>query len=193
MNKRAFRCPKLSIFVLGLLVMSMVGATAAEESPRLTPQAREAFRTAVAMPQALGTLADQKCFATCFDDVDKGKMGACLRACNNAAAVTLRSEDLVQWGLVSIDKAACHASVSCQPNYPSCASWSSYSTCGDPFCQFQFSCGETICHEGGLCFPEGGPARHVPYERFRVCFDQFGNSCTEWYRLNIYTCGGCEL
>lgn len=192
MNKLPFRWPNSSVFVLGLLLISTVGATAAEESPRLTPQAREAFQ-AGATPQAVGALADQKCFATCFANVDKGKMGACLTACNNAAAVTLRSEDLVQWGLVSINKAACHESVSCQPNYPSCASWSSYSTCGDPFCEFQFACGERICYEGGICVPQGGPARHEPYERFRVCFDQFGNSCTEWYRLNIYSCGGCSL
>jgi hypothetical protein len=187
MNMLAFRCPNLSVFVLGLLLISMAGASAAEER-----QAREASQ-ALATPRAVGALADQKCFATCFANVDKGKMGACLTACNEAAAVTLRSEDLVRWGLVSITKAACHSVVSCQPDHPSCAGWSGYSTCGDPYCQFQFSCGESVCHEGGLCFPEGGPARHVPYERFRVCFDQFSNPCTEWDRLDIYNCGGCEL
>lgn len=198
MNKRAFRCPNPSVFVFGLLLISVVGAASAEESSRLTPQGRAAFR-AVAPPQARGcqscALAHQKCSATCFADVDKGQMSACLTACNNAAAictcdgaVTLRSEDLVQRGLVSITKAACHGWVSCQPDYPSCAGWSSYSACGDPYCEDQHGCGDCNC-DFGICVCEWAPARFVPNERFRVCFNQFGNSCTEWQGLVIYTCG----
>jgi hypothetical protein len=205
MNKPALRCPNPSIFVLGLLIMSVVGAAAAEEGPRVTPQAREAFQ-AVAPPLAMRCqscdLAHQKCFTTCFADMGKGKMGACLTACNNTAAtctcdgaVTLRSEDLVEWGLVSITKAGwddCHLPVNCQPNYPSCASWSSLSSCGDLFCDFSSHCGE-FCDERGFCWPQGGPAYFAPYERFRVCFDQFGNSCTEWQNQATATCGECDL
>lgn len=200
MNKPAFRCSKPSVFILGLLLMSAVGtATAAEESPRLTPKARAAFRAvtpSLAKDCQSCALAHQNCFATCFANVDKGQTGACLAACTNAQAtctcdgtVTLRSEDLVQWGLVSVDKATCHAAVSCQPAYPSCAGWSSYSTCDAPYCREQFGCGECTCDEFGICVCGRGPAEFVPYERFRVCFDQFGNSCTEWDRLSIYTCG----
>lgn len=150
MNKPAFRCLNLSVLVFGLL-LSAVGAGAAEEGLRITPKERAAL-------------------------------------CDGP--VTLRSEDLVQQGLVSITKSACHGSVSCQPNYPSCASWSSYSACDAPYCANQVGCGDCNCDEFGICWCERGPARHVPSERFRVCFDQFGNSCTEWQKLTTYSCGG---
>lgn len=199
MKKPAFRCPNPSVFIFGLLLISAVGAAAAAENPRPNLQAREDFRAA-ASSQAKScpscALVHQKCFGTCFADVEKEQIGSCLTACNNAAAlctcdeeVTLRSEDLVELGLVSINKNACHGYVSCQPNYPSCAGWSDYSTCGEPYCQDQFGCGECNCDEFGICYCGRGPARFVPYERFRVCFDQFGNSCTEWYPRTIYNCG----
>lgn len=199
MTKLTFRCPNPAIFVFGLLLMSVAGIGTAEESPRLTRQARAAFQ-AVAPPQAIGcqscALTHQKCFASCFADVDKVEMSACLTACNNTAAactcdeaVTLRSEDLVAWGLVSITKAACHGSVSCQPTYGSCAAWSSYFTCGDPYCANRPSCGACNCDEFGICHCGFGPARNVPSERYRVCFDSSGNSCTEWQSLTVYNCG----
>ena len=88
----------------------------------------------------------------------------------------------------SLAKAACHGTVSCQPNYPSCASWSGYSDCGDAWCGQQRPCGECEYIEGHLfCSP--GPAWKQPRERFRVCFDQFGNSCTEWQQTLISSCG----
>ena len=204
MNKPTFRCPNPAIiFVFGLLLISGVGTAAAEENPRLNRlnrEARAAFQ-AVAPPQAIGcqscALAHQKCFATCFADVDKGQMSACLTACANTAAActcdaaaTVRSEDLVEQGLVSITKAAaCHGSVSCQPAYGSCASWSAYVTCGEPYCANQPHCGACNCDEFGICYCGFGPARNVPYERYRVCFDSSGNSCTEWQSLVVYTCG----
>jgi hypothetical protein len=89
----------------------------------------------------------------------------------------------------SLTKAACHGNVSCQPNYPSCASWSGYSDCGDPFCGLALGCGEEICDEWGFCRPGRGPAWRQPRERFRVCFDQFGNSCTEWQQSVSISCG----
>jgi hypothetical protein len=82
----------------------------------------------------------------------------------------------------TLTKAACHGNVSCQPNYPSCASWSGYSDCDAPFCGLGQGCGECICDEFRCkCF--AGPAMKQYRERFRVCFDQFGNSCTEWQRI----------
>jgi hypothetical protein len=122
-------------------------------------------------------------------------MGECLTACDNAAAtctcdqaVGLRSEELVNFEWPSMAKAACHGTVSCQPYYPSCASWSGYSDCGTPWC------GSAKCEceyiEGHLfCFP--GPAWKQNRERFRVCFDQWGNSCTEWQQTVTSYCG-CE-
>lgn len=198
MNQRAFRCLPVSLFILALLLI-LAGAALAAENPRVTPQARAAF-LAVAPPQAAGcpscALAHQKCSSTCFGEAEKGQMGACLTACDNAAAtcscdgpVTLRSEDLVQRGWASVTKAAaCHGNVSCQPNFPSCASWSSYSACGDPFCDEGPRCGDCFC-EGGHCFCDPGPALKSTQERFRVCFDQFGNSCTEWQVVLNSRCG----
>ncbi len=199
MNKLALRCPTFSVFVFGLLLMSMVGAAAADESPRRAPQAREAFRP-VALPLTLGcpscALAFEKCFADCFTDGAKGTTPACVKACRKAAAVcrcdeavTLRSEDLVKWGLVSMTKQeACHGWVSCQPNYPACTGWSGTSACGTPHCDSGPYCVE--CTEES-CPVEEAPYVHAPIERFRVCFDQFANPCTEWQVWSYPGCGEC--
>ncbi|HEY7213715.1 MAG TPA: hypothetical protein VIC28_03745, partial [Thermoanaerobaculia bacterium] len=128
---RAFRCTPLLLVVFALL-LALPGLGAAEERPAAARvrEAREAFE-AVASPQAAScgicALAYQRCNATCFSRGDKAGMGACLTQCDNVAAtcscdqqgVNLRSEDLVQWDWPGVTKAACHGSVSCQPNYPS--------------------------------------------------------------------------
>jgi hypothetical protein len=194
MNEREFRCPLLSILFLALL-MVLPSLGAADEGPRISPQARAEFE-AVAPPQAAGcrlcAFAHQQCSAACFG---RDKIGECLTACDNAAvnctcdeAVGLRSEELVNFEWPSLAKAACHGNVSCQPNYPSCASWSSYSDCGDPFCGFGARCGPCEWIEGRL-FCEPGDAWKQSRERFRVCFDQFGNSCTEWQQILTSSCG----
>jgi hypothetical protein len=193
MNKRELRCPSLFILGFALLLILPVLA-AADEHPAASPAARAlAEFAAVAPPQAASCVvcaaAYQKCSTVCFGRADKSGLGACLNACDNAAAlcscdqvVNLRSEDLVDFEWPSAAKAACHGSVSCQPNYPSCASWSSYSNCGDPYCGFFPHCGECICDEF-RCFCGPGPAIDQDQERFRVCFDQYGNSCTEWQKV----------
>jgi hypothetical protein len=201
MTEREFRCPSSSILVFALLLAALPGLAAADEVPRISPQARAAFE-AVVPPQAKGcglcASAHQHCSATCFSFGEKEGLGACLTACDNAAAtctcdqtVSLRSEDLVSWEWPSMTKAACHAIVSCQPNYPSCAGWSSYSNCGDPFCGVALGCGECVCDEFGCQCEAGGPAMKQFRERFRVCFNQAGNSCTEWQRASVTLGCGC--
>jgi hypothetical protein len=103
--------------------------------------------------------------------------------------VTLRSEDVVaQWPWLSTATAAagaaCHSTTPCGSAYPSCASWSGYSDCGDPFCAIAKGCGQPCGDPACL-----GPATRQPRERFRVCFDALGNSCTEYQ--NILGVVGC--
>jgi hypothetical protein len=196
MNERAFRCSSTSVLIFALLLAVLPGLAAADEVPRLSPQAREAFEE-VASPQAKGcrpcALAHQSCSATCFSLAEKGGMAKCLMACDNAAAtctceqaVTLRSEDVVSWEWPSQAKAACHGNVSCQPAYPSCGSWSSYSDCGDPLCGIYRWCGDC-----GDIFGCWDLATRQPRERFRVCYNQYGQSCTEWETANFLVACGC--
>lgn len=198
MNKRVFRCPSTSILIFALLLAALPGLAAADEVPRISRQARASFE-AVAPAQAKGcqacAFAHQHCSATCFSLAEKGGMGKCLTQCDNAAAtctcdqaVSLRSEDLVSEEWLSRTKAACNGSVSCQPNYPSCATWSGYSDCDEGYCGTGRACGECFC-EFGRCFCDPGPAWKQSRERFRVCFDQFGNSCTEWQMVLNSSCG----
>jgi hypothetical protein len=199
MNERAFRCLSTSLLVFALLAVLPALAAAAED-PRISPREREAFE-AIAPPQAKDcqrcALAHKKCSTTCFSLAEKGGMGDCLTACDNAVAsctcdqsVNLRSEDLVSWEWPGTTKAeACHGTVSCQPNYPSCASWSSYSPCGDAYCGSGRRCGDCTCDEFGHCFCGPGPAWRESQERFRVCFDSLGNSCTEWQTFTSVACG----
>ena len=197
MSQLAFRFPSPSVVVFGLLLVGAAGAAAAEEGPRITPEARQGFRI-VLPPQAAGhepcAVTLQKCFVSCFANGGKRAMDACLTACDKAAtrctsdgAATLRSEDLVRWGVVSMNKDGCHASQLCPSGYSSCASWSGPSNCGPSYCQDESWCGDPWCDNG--CHPGGGPANHTPYEQFRVCFDQFGNSCTEWISYDASLCG----
>lgn len=196
MNKRDFRCLTPSFFVLGLLVIS--GAAAADASPHRAAQAREALK-AFGLPQSIAceecALAFQECFAGCFADARKGRTGTCLTACDKAAATctcgevgALRSEDLVKrWGETMDEEASCHGWISCQPTYSSCASWSNWSSCGEVEClmgPFCVECTEESC-------PNEAPYVSAPVERFRVCFDQFSNPCTEWQIVNYPSCG-CE-
>ena len=195
MNERAFRCSLLLILALLMVLPAMA---AADEDLRVSPRARARFE-AVAPPQAAGcnacAFAYQACSSACFGLEERTGMGKCLTSCDNAAAlctcdqaVDLRSEEVVNFDWPSLTKASCHGTVSCQPNYPSCASWSAYANCGTPFCGVGAQCGECEYIEGRL-FCEPGPAWRQDRERFRVCFDQFGNSCTEWQQTFTKTCG----
>ena len=70
-----------------------------------------------------------------------------------------------------VECADCLFPKSC-PDYPSCASWSSYYTCGPVFCA-----------------PDprnpAGVSLYQNVERFRLCFNQTGQSCTEYQGMKI--------
>ena len=145
---------------------------------------------------ACGKEARDRCTANCFGLTNKAERSGCLISCENSAAtcscddenVTLRSEDVVArmpW-LVDSLTAACHSTTTCGTAYPSCASWSGYTNCDDPFCGVANGCGEE-CPEIGPCF---GPAMRQRKERYRVCFNAQGQSCTE-YQLTL-TSLGCD-
>ena len=187
MRNRAYR--HLLLATLGLLVLP--GLAAAGE--RVSSQSA----AAVLPPQAQCAAcisAHERCSATCLGRGEAG-LGACLTACDNAGAlcscddaVTLRSEDVVAMrpALAESLTSTCHSTTSCQPAYPSCASWSSYSLC-DEYCGIGNRC-NIGCPNLNNC---PGPATIDRTERFRVCFDQFGNSCTEWQVTTLTFCR-CE-
>jgi hypothetical protein len=141
-------------------------------------------------------VAQERCSANCFG-LGKAEIGGCLRTCDNAAAtcscdeaVTLSSEDFVaRFGSSAVTKLgspfvtelaeACHSTTVCGTAYPSCASWSGYADCGDIFCGSVRGCGD--CEE----FICPGPGLKQYRERFRVCFNALGQSCTEYQRTVI--------
>lgn len=134
----------------------------------------------------------ESCTTNCLELNDRNQLAACLSACDGAAAAcscdgpaTLSSEEAVRLGLAEGPSSlggACHGNVSCPAEFSSCAGWSSYSDCGDPFCgTFKF-CGDPPgCYEPDIC---NGPALRTYRERFRVCFNGAGQSCTE-YQQNL--------
>lgn len=143
-------------------------------------------------------IAQERCSVNCLGR-EGNAVGACLNRCDNAAAqctcdepATLSSEDYVErFGGVKVVTAfsgACHSTTPCGSEYSSCASWSSYSNCGDPFCGVALGCGE--CDEWGHC-EAGGPAMKQFRERFRVCFNQQGQPCTEYQRTAVTQGCGC--
>ena len=141
-------------------------------------------------------IAQERCSVNCLGREDKA-IGACLVRCENAAAVcscdepaTLNSEDFVaRFGpqpgaeadlrVVTEFSAACHATTPCGSAYGACANWSTYTDCGDPFCGPSAAC--RICNEWGQC-TAAGPSQKQYIERYRVCFNELGQSCTEYQR-----------
>lgn len=104
-----------------------------------------------------------------------------------APAVTPRSDLVPQWARQVVEKAdACHSTTPCGSAYPSCASWSGYSDCGDPLCGIYRWCGG--CGDPFGCWDEATRQRR---ERFRVCFNEFGQSCTEWQNTLVLVACGC--
>jgi hypothetical protein len=191
MKKQEHRCWTIAIAIVALLG---VLPAAAEERVARGRDGADGVRPGPGLCGACA-LAAEGCYGKCFDLDDKSGMRTCLSKCDNVAAtctcdeaVTLRSEDLVPFAWPNVTKAACHPITSCQPAYPSCASWSGYSDCDDPFCGFAPQCGDD-CPEFGPC---PGPAMKQRRERFRVCFNEFGQSCTEWSRTMINLGCGCE-
>jgi len=152
-------------------------------------------------------IAQERCSVNCLGREGKA-IGECLVKCDNAAAVcscdapaTLNSEDFVaKFGpqpgpaanaeagikVVTDFSVACHSTTPCGSAYGACANWSGFSNCGDPFCGAGLGCGE--CDEWGHC-EAYGPAMKQLRERYRVCFNPLGQSCTE-YQLAATT-GAC--
>ena len=150
-------------------------------------------------------IAHEQCSVNCLGREGKA-VGACLIRCDNAAALcscdepaTLISEDFVaKFGpqpgpepglkVVTDFSVACHSTTPCDSSYGSCANWSSYSDCGDQFCGIVIGCGE--CNEWGQC-EAGGPGLKQFRERYRVCFNELGQSCTEYQRSSTSLGCGC--
>jgi hypothetical protein len=144
-------------------------------------------------------IAQKSCFVSCLGLHDDHKLRSCVIGCDNAAALcscdeppTLSSEDYVARSGLQVESvlktAACHSTTACGPEYGSCAAWSSYSDCGDPFCGVALGCGE--CDEWGRC-EAGGPAMRQARERYRVCFNAQSQPCTEYQRAWITLSCGC--
>lgn len=92
----------------------------------------------------------------------------------------------------SLSKAACHGTVTCPlQEYQTCTNFSAYYDCGAPYCGAARECGEQICDEWGHCFFAPGPALRQRTERYRVCVNQYGQFCTEYYPGTNYVldCG----
>jgi hypothetical protein len=182
---RRTACLPLLVATLSILALSAAPASAARCGPCEVVQ--------------------ERCSANCFG-LDRAEIGGCLMACDNEAAtcscdeaVTLSSEDFVaRFGFPEATKlsspfvtelaAACHSTTPCGTAFPSCASWSGYSDCDDAFCGSVRGCGE--CEEE---FPRfcPGPGMKQWRERFRVCFNALGQSCTEYQRTLISLGCGC--
>lgn len=195
MKDRAYRCLPVAIVIFVLLILP--GLAAAEEGPAARGEAAsEAVDRAGVRLCTACDIAHQRCSANCFGLADRPEFVGCMMGCDNAAInctcdeeVTLRSEDILPMQvLLGANAVACHGNVSCQPGYPSCASWTSYYDCGDPFCGFYRWCPEDCPEEFG-CF---GEALRQRRESYRVCFNEFGQSCTEYQAGSNYILGcGC--
>lgn len=85
---------------------------------------------------------------------------------------------------------ACQPSVSCA-GYSSCGSWSGTYRCGEPnSCNFT-GCRVNVC-EGSRCYFEYRGVQSQGQNRYRVCHNPAGESCTEWERTNTSFCGCAE-
>jgi hypothetical protein len=72
----------------------------------------------------------------------------------------------------------CFGNTSCPPDY-SCADWGGYSPCGSL-----------------LCFPDSRSSTGFGWwqriERYRVCFNQAAQSCTQYEQIRVRTGEECE-
>jgi hypothetical protein len=84
-----------------------------------------------------------------------------------------------QPGEIGIDPGALtRASVTC-PGYGACTNWSATYACGEEFCGFV-----------GPCKFDGYIGLRQPREKYRVCFDQWGDYCTEYQDAGSSFIGG---
>jgi hypothetical protein len=195
MKPKAYRSLPTIVLAFALLP-ALGGPAAADENPRQPGRgARDAALPVQAASCGACVAAQERCTTRCFGVQDKTAMTACLIGCDNAAAncscderVTLRSEDVLpRPDLLGAKAAACNGTVTCGTEYSSCASWSAYYDCGDPFCAVYRWCGDQCADPTFGCF---GPAMRQSREQYRVCFNAQGQSCTE-YRSGALTVLGC--
>lgn len=144
-------------------------------------------------------IAQERCSVNCLGR-DDGTIQSCLIGCDNAAAVcscdepaTLGAEEYVErfdpsLKLVTELSVACHSTTPCDTSYGACTNWSTFTECGDPFCGPSTAC--RICDEWGQC-TAAGPAMKQNLERYRVCFNALGQSCTEYQRSTATGECGC--
>jgi hypothetical protein len=135
------------------------------------------------------------CVAAC-ESLPVGKeLAECYAACEAKDAeaacdgpIAVKSESLVDAEAIrNAAAAACHAPTTC-PEPKSCAGWSAWYNCGDPFCGVVRWCGEDCEPDPRFCF---GPGLRQPRERFRVCFSNTGTQCIEYQRSAIIVGCGC--
>jgi hypothetical protein len=139
-------------------------------------------------------LAQERCTSICFGLETRAGMASCLMVCDNQAAtcscddekVTLRSEDLRIPSEWLASTTACNATYTCPSEYGSCASWSSWYDCGEPWCGIYRWCGD--CGDEFGCW---GDALRQRQERYRVCFNAAQEACTEFQHANYLVGCGC--
>ncbi|HEV7508628.1 MAG TPA: hypothetical protein VGS07_27360 [Thermoanaerobaculia bacterium] len=76
--------------------------------------------------------------------------------------------------------AACHGFITC-PDPKSCASWTAFTACEDPFCDSHPSCD----------IKSNGIATVQLKERFRACTLSNGSQCIEWQTSSFVVHCGC--
>ena len=144
-------------------------------------------------------VAYEACSANCAGLGDPESLSACSIECDNAAALcsldeepALSSEEYLAFSghpAIYTKAGACHATTSCPAEYGSCAAWSGYSDCGDQFCGISTSCQQ--CDPSGWPCLAGGPAQKEYRERYRVCFNEQMEGCTEYQRVSLTLSCGC--
>lgn len=176
---------RLSFVVTALLLLTLSAAEAQAQAGRCRPC----------------EAAQERCSVNCLGRDDKDQIGACLIRCENAAALcscdepaTLSAEEYVERfnpGLVvaAVIGEGCNSTTPCGTEYGACTNWSAYAACGDPFCGPSTAC--KTCDEWGQC-TAAGPAMKQFRERYRVCFNSLGQSCTEWQRTSTTGTCGCN-
>jgi len=141
-------------------------------------------------------VAQEQCSTNCVGLEGRAEVVSCLMGCDNAAALCSRDEQPTldsEWyteqfgNLLTTKAGACHSTTPCSAEYSSCGTWSGYSNCGDPYCGVYRFCGGP-CPDYPYCF---GEATRQYQERYRVCFNQQGQSCTEYQRINTLVGCGC--
>lgn len=116
---------------------------------------------------------------------ERGGSDAVFAAGNPTAAP--RSDLIPSWARSGLAKAdACHSTTPCGAEYGSCASWSGYTDCDEPLCGIYRWCGD--CGDPFGCWDLATRQRR---ERFRVCFNSLGQSCTEWQNTLVLVACGC--